>query len=365
MLLTGPPVTDPTPTPTAAPTATTTPTANPSSTTTPTPGATATAAPTAAPTGSPTSAPAQKVTHVDAKGDSVTITVPLTSIASLNSGITELICALGAEDKLVGRSAGCVYPPSVESVQVIGDSSYTPNFELILQQQPQLLVADTMLYSKTEILQQIRDAGIPVIIEQPGNFSRLTDLVSFLGTVLDNPTKAAEINAFTNHYVSLVHERVATLTEDQKPLVYYEMSRAWRSTTSTSVRNEYLIEAGGININAGASGSTVTPEFVASANPDIIVRMISSETFEESEFQTVRDEILSRSQISTTNAIIDSEVYIYDSTIFTGLRYPIGLLYWAKWFNPELFTDINPAEIHEQLNQQFYDLPLSGVYTYP
>ncbi len=354
---------EPTTTPTATPTATTTPTETTSPTATPTETTQPTATPTA--TAEPTPTPPQNVSYTDAKGNTITLTAPLTSIASLNSGVTELICALGAQDKLVGRSAGCLYPPSVTSVQIIGDSSNSPNLELILQQSPQLLIADTMISSKAEVLQQIRDAGIPVIIEQPGNFTRLPGLVTYLGTMLNNQTQATEIVDYITYYVDLVHTRVATLSEDDKPLVYYEMSMPWRSTPANSVREEYMIEAGGKNLNAGSSGTTVTPEFVASGNPDIIIRMISSDSHSESDFQTVYDEITSRSQISTTDAIKNDRVYIYDSSIFTGLRYPIGLLYWAQWFNPELFSDIDVAAVHQELNQKFYGLPLDGVYVYP
>jgi iron complex transport system substrate-binding protein len=222
-----------------------------------------------------------------------------------------------------------------------------------------------MISSKIEVLQKIKAAGIPVIVEQPGNFSRLPTFVTYLGDVADNSSQATEIVNFITYYVNLVHTRVATLSESQKPLVYYEMSMAWRSTPANSVREQYMIEAGGRNLNGGSSGTTVTPEFVASGNPDIIIRMISSVNFTESEFSTIRNEIMSRSQISTTNAIKNSKVYVYDSTIFTGLRYPIGLLYWAKWFNPTLFADIDPLTVHQQLNQKFYGLPLNGVYAYP
>ncbi len=369
------PSVNPTPTPTSTPTETT-PTTNPTSTsnttsepttnptsTDPTSTANPTASSTAVP--SPTVTPPHNITYVDATGQSITVTAPLTRIASLNSGITELICALGAQDILVGRSAGCVYPPSVQSVQIIGDSSNSPNYELILQQQPQLLIADTMISSKTEVLQKIKAAGIPVIVEQPGNFSRLPTFVEYLGDVADNSSQATEIVTFMTYYVNIVHTRVATLSESQKPLVYFEMSMAWRSTPANSVREQYMIEAGGRNLNAGSSGTTVTPEFVASGNPDIIIRMMSSVNFTESEFSTIYNEIISRSQISTTNAIKNSKVYVYDSTIFTGLRYPIGLLYWAKWFNPTLFADIDPLTVHQQLNQKFYGLPLNGVYAYP
>jgi iron complex transport system substrate-binding protein len=275
------------------------------------------------------------------------------------------MCALGAQDRLVGRSAGCLYPPSVLEVPIVGDSSNSPNLELLLEQEPQLLLADTMIASKTELLEKIENAGIPVIIEQPGNFTRLTDFVEYLGIVLGDQENATEVVDFITYYVGLVHTRVADLSDSQKPLVYLEMSMPWRSPPQTSVRSEYLVETGGINLNANASGSTVTPEFVASANPDIIVRMISSDTHDVSDYESIWTEIMSRDQIRTTNAIKNEKVYIYDSTIFTGLRYPIGALSWAKWFHPDLFSDIDVEAVHQELNQKFYGIPIEGVYTYP
>ncbi len=339
----------------------------PSNTAEPTNSPTSTAATTSTPTSTPnpTIQPPKQITYVDAEGQSVTVTTPVTRIASLNSGITELICAIGAQDKLVGRSAGCLYPPSVKEVTIVGDSARTPNLELLLEQEPEILFADTMISSQGELLQKIKDAGILVIIEQPGNFSRLPNLVTYLGNILNEQEKAAEIVNYITYYVDLVHTQIATLSEDQKPIVYFEMSFPWRSTPANSVREQYLIETGGINLNAGSSGSTVTPEFVASANPAIIVRMISSDSHVVSDFESIWNEIMGRSQLKTTDAIKNSKVYIYDSSIFTGLRYPIGVLTWAKWFHPDLFSDIDINFIHQELNQKFYGLPLEGVYIYP
>ncbi|MCW4006370.1 MAG: ABC transporter substrate-binding protein [Candidatus Bathyarchaeota archaeon] len=357
------PTPTPTATPTPTPTATPTPSATPTATPTPTPTATPTPSPTATPTPTPT--PNPEITYVDARDNVLTINASATRIVSLNMGITELICALGAQDCLVGRSSGCLYPPSVLEVPVVGDSSYYPNMELIVEQEPQLLFADTMIARQTDTIQMLNDAGITVIIEQPGNFTRLPDFVELLGTLTDNSEQADEIIDYLSGYVELVHTRVANLDETDKQLVYMEMSTVWRSVTQTSVRNQYLVEAGGININADGEGSTVTPEFVASANPDVIVRMISSDTKALSDYETVWNEIMERPQLSTVDAVKNDRVFIYDSSIFTGLRYPIGLLNWAKWFYPDLFTDIDPTAIHQELNTKFYGIELEGVYTYP
>lgn len=305
------------------------------------------------------------VTYTDSTGAQITIKTPVNKIISLNSGITELICAMGAQSRLVGRDSGSVFPDSVSNITVVGSSSASPNAELIIAQSPDVLIADSMISSQTTSIQKIQDAGIKVIIETPGNISRLPILVQFLGTVLNNPAKATDITNYVMGYVNLVDSRLATLTRSQKPIVYFEMSTAWRTTPAGSVREAYLIEAGGINLAENTTGNTLTPEFIATSNPDIIVRMVTSSTHSTSDFQSVYNDIMSRTQISLTNAVKNNHVYIYDSALFTGLRYPIGLLYWAKWFHPELFADIDPAAIHQQLIQKYFGTTLQGVYVYP
>ncbi len=44
---------------------------------------------------------------------------------------------------------------------------------------------------------------------------------------------------------------------------------------------------------------------------------------------------------------------------------PIGCLYFAKWFHPDLFEDIDPEAVHREMLQKFFDVELEGVYVYP
>ncbi len=352
-----------TPVSTQSPTSTPTDSFTPTPTNTPTP--TATPIPTPTNTSSPTLQPSQNITFVDSTGAAVTVTTPVKRIASINMAVTEEICALGGLPLLVGRDDGSVLPPSVLTVPVVASSSNAPNVELLLSQEPELVIADTMLSTKPDLLQKIKDAYIPVLIVNPGNFSQTLDFIKFLGVMLNNQTAANNMVATLTHYNDLVVSRLANLTDQQRPKVYIELSSAWRTFSGTSIRNEMMVKAGGINIAANLTGSTLTPEYIATANPDIILRMVSSDTKDISDFQPVQAEIISRLQISKTNAVTHGEVYVYDSSIGGGLQYPVGLLYWAKWFHPDLFTDIDPAAVNQELFLQFLGIRVEGVFAYP
>jgi iron complex transport system substrate-binding protein len=59
-------------------------------------------------------------------------------IISLAPSITEVICALGLRDRLVGRTQYCVYPPGLESVPSVGALMDT-NYEFIKSLQPDVV----------------------------------------------------------------------------------------------------------------------------------------------------------------------------------------------------------------------------------
>jgi len=76
-------------------------------------------------------AKAEMITIVDGRGQSVDVPTPVERIASISSRASEIICALGACDKIVGRDSYSFFPPALADVQVVAESSYTPNIELI------------------------------------------------------------------------------------------------------------------------------------------------------------------------------------------------------------------------------------------
>lgn len=309
------------------------------------------------------------VTIVDGRGIQVEVTLPVERIVSLNPGLTEMICAFGGEDRIVGRDASTLFPDSILEKPIVGQNSYEFNLELLLEKEPDLLVADSMLPFNAEGLEKIENAGIPVIIEEPSNVTRLKTLATNFGIILNNEEKASEFVDFVETYENLVKDRVADLTESEKTSVYIEWYTTWQSFAEGSAGHDILVIAGGKNIAAGMEvpvpAPMLNPEYVVEKNPEVIIRMIGQSRSDLTAFQATRDEILGRPGLGEIDAVKDGRVYVYDSVVMEGLRYPVGLLYFAKWLNPTLFDDIDPAAIHEQLIQDYFGVELEGVYMYP
>jgi iron complex transport system substrate-binding protein len=187
--------------------------------------------------------------------------------------------------------------------------------------------------------------------------------------ILGKEERAEELADFIEHYQTIIVERVSGLEEEDKPIVLCEWGSAWKvATPGTSFGNK-ITAAGGISIAADETPGqyvVVSSEWVAERNPDIIVfQAFGKIPPTTAEMEEMRDEILSRPGLSDVAAVKDCRVYIIASGIVGGAPSIISDLYFAKWFHPNLFEDIDPEEVHEELVQEFFGLELEGVYVYP
>jgi iron complex transport system substrate-binding protein len=350
--------------PTASPISTATPVTN-----NPAPTATPTVSPTAIQSPTPTPTPQNKtVTITDQTGANVTLTVPLNRIISLNAGMSEIIYALGGGDKLVGRGNSSVSPPAILSKPVAGTSSTYPNMEIILELEPDLVIVDSMITSGH--LEQFKMAGIPVMIDNTSNSSRIEPIYTYLGLILGAEKNATDLINWTNYYTNLVSQRIANISLAQRPTVYLEvLNIAWRTANTNSGYGTLIKLAGGLNIaptNTSTTYPTVSAEYIVESNPDVIVVMASqSPAGTLADLQAKRTDMLTRAVLSESDAVKNGRVYVFNSKITSGLMQPIGLLYTAKCLYPSLFTDIDPGAIQAELYQKCFGTPLDGVYLIP
>jgi len=145
---------------------------------------------------------------------------------------------------------------------------------------------------------------------------------------------------------------------------------------------EMNLPAGGRNIAATepVASPRLSSEFIVQQDPAIIIRRMSGDANEkiirrmsgdanEKKMEEMRDDILSRAGLSKTRAVQNGSVYIIKADILLALRYPIGLLYYAKWFHPEAFKDIDPKNEHRKPITRFFGAEewekTKEVFTHP
>ena len=282
------------------------------------------------------------VSVVDANGDVVNVTEPVTRIVCIDDYSSEIICALGCENRIVGEDSTANFPSSVTAIPSVGQT-YRPSVEQILELQPDLVVSDGPLnYYDNQTLSQIEAAGIPVYLSNslnpvPNPYSNETiidttcSLITQLGIILNEQANATKIVNYMQTYNNLVKDRIATLTASQEPTVYFEWYFEWETEPAP-----WIAQAGGINIAANESNfiSTLSPEYVTQANPDAIIDMISSTGHNQTDFMTARDELMGRPALQDTTAVKEGNVYVIDGTIYGGISCLQGYLQMGKVASP-------------------------------
>lgn len=155
------------------------------------------------------------------------------------------------------------------------------------------------------------------------------------------------------------------------PKVYLESYTDYRASGPGSGGYEMGSLAGG---NLVSSGFTITnplisTEFIADVNPDVIVKMVSSQNSygdnSHAALEKVRHDLMQRPGWSYISAVRTGRVYALSSDIGPGPRGIVGVLYMAKFFYPESFRDIDIRAIHREYLERFQGVPYRGFYVYP
>jgi ABC-type Fe3+-hydroxamate transport system substrate-binding protein len=221
----------------------------------------------AAPPGTPA---ATRAAAIDDFGD--TVRVPADAprrVVSLNPTTTELLFAIGAGKRLVGRTHWDVYPDSARRVPDLGDG-IRPNVEAVLAARPDLVV----LYASADnrdAARAFRGAGIPVValkidrIEQFGRAARL------LGRVVGDSARGDTVADTVLATVARV--RAATAGRPRPRAVWPLVGDPLYVAGAGSFLSELLDAAGATNVFADLPQPSpqVSREEVLRRDADLVV----------------------------------------------------------------------------------------------
>ena len=203
-------------------------------------------------------------------GRTVSIGRPARRVISLNPTTTEIIFAIGAGSRLVGRSHWDEWPPAAAAVPDMGNG-IGPNVEALVAAHPDLVV----LYASEDnrpAEQRLESAGIRTIslrIDRVADFERATRL---LGRLLGDSARA-ELVADTVRE-SLERVRRATSRLDHPSVVWPLLDASPMVVGGGSFMNELLEVAGARNVYADLPQPSplVSLEDVAARNPAFVIR---------------------------------------------------------------------------------------------
>ena len=314
----------------------------------------------------------ETVTIFDEEGRHVEVPYQPERIACLVPSVAEVICALGDGHRIVARSYECSFPPLLEDRTNVGAAT-KPNIELLLQEEPRVVIARTGTLFKQELRDKLEAAGVPVIQFRSLELDTVLPMIDQMELMLGKKDKAEELARFIENYASLIEGRIAELEPEEKPLVLFQsMGHMYWSNNAETAGHRRIVFAGGTNIAAEEPVKVphLSAEWVLEKNPDITVySYLKASDLGKipclEELKATCDTMLGQPGFKEIKAAMDGKVYIIDSRLITGPRSIIGLLYYAKWFHPDLFQDVDPEAVHREMLQRFLGLEFEGTWVYP
>lgn len=195
-------------------------------------------------------------------------------IVSLAPSNTELIYSLGAEDKLVGRSKFCDYPPSVKNITIVGDF-VAPNVERLMQVKPDVVLLvngqetmDGLLkkhHFKTRLLKNLHIEEIP------------QNLLT-LGSMTGREGRAKELA--TDFETAVQKLRVILKGQPEPRVLFVAWPKPLMTVGAQSFVNDCITTSGGINVAADISTSYphISQERLLLSAPDVIIFPCEAQT---------------------------------------------------------------------------------------
>jgi iron complex transport system substrate-binding protein len=151
-------------------------------------GPTGTPAAAASPTG--TAAAGYPLTLTDMLGRSVTIEAQPQRVVATSPTTVETVYAVGGT--LVAHDASSDYPPEVADLPAVG-RAYAPDFEGIVAQDPDLIVADSI--NQARFVDQFEALGVPVLMVGAASFDDVKTGMSLVGQALGLSSEAELVAA--------------------------------------------------------------------------------------------------------------------------------------------------------------------------
>lgn len=306
----------------------------------------------------------------DSLGRSIQVPYLPQRIISVNSDVSEVICALGESDKIIGVSNTTEFPLILKNKAKVGEA-FTPSTEKIVALKPDLVLGYSS-FLKPEIITQIEQAGIPVVVLDCYKLKTLKQDILTLGKILGKEQQAEEYNSMLEKYEKMIAERINKLPPAEKPLTYVE-SYSDYSTVATGIGGADLLKAaGGINAAKALQNDypKVSAEWVVTQNPQVIIKAVGSRVLSgygqsSADLEKEYARIMSRTGWEKIDAVQQKRVYLISNDIWVGPRGVVGIAYLAKWLHPDLFQDLDPEAIHRDILKKYHHLELKGNWIYP
>jgi len=280
------------------------------------------------------------VTVTDDFGETVVIRGIPQRIVSLAPSNTEILYALGLEDRIVGVTDYCDYPPATAGKPKVGGYS-SVNIEKVIAAEPDLIFAAPG--NTEEVVNHLRSLGMTVVSLCPETIDDVLQNIELVGRATGEEERA---EACTGN----LRERIRAVTEvtgvpATKPSVAHVVwhDPLWVSGRGT-FQNEVITMAGGTNAFGSVEGwSIVSLEEFITTDPEHII-VSSGSGMDRDGYDAIYTYFMTEPRMQKLGAVRNGHIYVVDSDIISrgSPRIVDALEEVAGDLHPDLFGTTVP-----------------------
>ncbi len=204
----------------------------------------------------------------DEAGRKVRIPQPVHRIVSLAPSLTETIYALGLQDRLVGDTAYCDYPPDAQKKTKVG-GAINPSLEQIAALHPDIVLV-TKGFNRLETVHALEGLGISSYATDPHTVEEIITSSKKLSDVLGVPEAGASVAGEMQRRLADLQQRVGALAA--KRVLFVVWTQPLISVGKDTFIADALRRAGAVSIvDSEQNWPQVSLEEVARLQPDFLV----------------------------------------------------------------------------------------------
>jgi iron complex transport system substrate-binding protein len=275
------------------------------------------------------------ITITDDLGRQIKLAKLPQKIISLAPSSTEMLFALGLDDKIVGVTDYCDFPEAAKTKPRVA-SYTTPNIEKLVSMAPDLVLAES-IHEKT-VLPALEKLGLTVFVSYPRSIGSILQDITLLGQANAKVKTASQLVSSLNSRINTVRSKTDILAAQKRLRVLYVVWHQPIWTMGSATFTDDLIKiAGGTNIYTAdfTESRIVSLESVITKNPQVII-ISGMGTTGDQIFNGIKQE----DRLKTVDAMINNRVFkISNADLIErpGPRIVDGLEEIARLIHPELF----------------------------
>lgn len=297
----------------------------------------------------------------DETGRTVRVPQHLNRIVSLAPSLTETVYALGLQDRLVGDTEYCDYPPEAQKKTKVG-GGINPSLELIASLHPDIVLV-TKAFNRLETVNSLESLGIASYATDPHTVDEIISSTKKLSDILGAPEAGLSVASDMQHHLADLQQRLGALPP--KRVLFVVWTQPLISVGKNTFIADALRRAGAVSIvDSEQDWPQVSLEEVAHLQPDYLV-FADAHSEPSSSSLGVLATLPGWSIVNAVNK--HHAAVISDAVNRPAPRIVSAIEDLAKQLHPEAFAEKpeNPKEKTEKENPAAVPQPLAQFSLWP